>query len=161
MLDSVLSFETQVHKVVKSCYATIKDISSIKKFLSESHLKQLVCSCIFSLLDYCNALYYGINSSLLTKLQRIQNCCAKLITKKKISGLSLSKAFDDLHWLRVKTRVVYKIMLIVHNCLKGQAPNELMALLQYGDSSRTLHLQMTRVKTKYGDRAFSYKAPKV
>ena len=161
MLDSVLSFETQVLKVVKSCYATIKDISSIKKFLSESHLKQLVCSCIFSLLDYCNALYYGINSSLLTKLQRIQNCCAKLITKKKISGLSLSKAFDDLHWLRVKTRVVYKIMLIVHNCLKGQAPNELIALLQYGDSSRTLHLQMTRVKTKYGDRAFSHMAPKL
>ena len=52
-------------------------------------------------------------------------------------------------------------MLIVHNCLKGHAPKELMALLQYGDSSRTLHLQMTRVKTKYGDRAFSHMAPKL
>ena len=95
------------------------------------------------------------------QLPNIKNNSLRYLTKKKISGLSLSKAFDDLHWLRVKTRVVYKIMLIVHNCLKGQAPNELMALLQYGDSSRTLHLQMTRVKTKYGDRAFSHMAPKL
>ena len=52
-------------------------------------------------------------------------------------------------------------MLIVHNCLKSHASKELMAMLQYGDSSRTLHLQMTRVKTKYGDRAFSHMAPKL
>ena len=89
MLDSVLSFKTRVHMVVKSCYATIKYIPSIKKILSESHLKQLVCSCIFSLLDYCNAFYYGINSSLLTKLQRIQRRCAKLVTNRKTSGFSL------------------------------------------------------------------------
>ena len=73
----VILNKTQVHKVIKSCYCTIKDISLIKGFLSENQLKQLVCSCIFSLLDYCNSLYYGINSNLMTKLQRVQNCSAK------------------------------------------------------------------------------------
>jgi hypothetical protein len=60
ILDNVLSFKSQVHKVIKAFHCTIKDVSSIKGFLSESHLKQLVCSCIFSLLDYCNYLYFVI-----------------------------------------------------------------------------------------------------
>ena len=100
ILDNVLSFKTQVHKVITSCYRTIKDISSIKGFLSENHLKQLVCSCIFSLLDYCNSLYYGINSNLIKKLQRVQNCSAKLVSKKSISNSSMDEWFKDLHWLK-------------------------------------------------------------
>ena len=122
ILDNVLSFKTQVHKVITSCYHTIKDISSIKGFLSENHLKQLVCSCIFSLLDYCNSLYYGINSNLITKLQRVQNCAAKLVSKKRISNSSMDEWFKDLHWLKVKHRIIFKILLIVHNCMLGNAP---------------------------------------
>ena len=161
ILDNVLSFKSQVHKVIKACYCTIKDVSSIKGFLSESHLKQLVCSCIFSLLDYCNSLYYGINSNLITKLQRVQNCAAKLVSKKKISSSSMDDIFKDLHWLKVKHRIVFKILLIVHNCVQGSAPKELISLLHQGDSARTLHLKETRIGTRYGERAFSHMAPKL
>ena len=161
IIDNVFSFKTQVHKVIKSCYCTIKDISSIKGFLSESNLKQLVCSCIFSLIDYCNSLYFGINSDLISKLQRVQNCSAKLVLKRKISNSSMETAMKDLHWLKVKHRIIFKILLIVHNCMQGNAPKELISLIERGDSARTLHLKETRVGNKYGDRAFSHMAPKL
>ena len=161
IIDNVLSFKTQVHKVIKSCYCTIKDISSIKGFLSETNLKQLVCSCIFSLIDYCNSLYFGINSDLISKLQRVQNCSAKLVLKRKISNSSMETAMKDLHWLKVKHRIIFKILLIVHNCMQGNAPKELISLIERGDSARTLHLKETRVGNKYGDRAFSHMAPKL
>ena len=71
ILDNVLSFEEQINKVIKACYATIKKLTQIKGFLSKQQLQQLVSSDIFSNLDYCNSLYYGVNNNLMTKLQQV------------------------------------------------------------------------------------------
>ena len=161
VLDNVLSFDVQVNKIVKSCYLTIKNITLIKNFLSESQMKQLVCARIFSLLDYCNSLYYGINTSLISKLQRVQNNAAKLIYKNRIPRSQMNDKFLNLHWLKIKYRIIFKILLIVHNCLKQTAPKEIISLLELGDSNRTLHLKQTRTLTKYGDRAFSHMGPKL
>lgn len=161
VLDSVLSFEDQITKVVQSCNLIIKKLSQIKGFLSKQDLQQLVSSHVFSYLDYCNSLYYGINSDLITKLQRVQNCAARLVSKNRISNNSLDDVFMELHWLKVKFRSIYKTLLIVHNCLHNNAPNETIAMLQYGDSSRTMNLRETRCSTKYGDRAFSHVGPKL
>ena len=121
----------------------------------------MICARIFSLLDYCNSLYYGINVSLVNKLQRVQNCAAKLIFKNRIPSSLLDEKFLKLHWLKIKYRIIYKIILIVHNCLKQNAPKEIMSLIEPGDSNRTLHLKQTRTMTKYGDRAFSHMGPKL
>ena len=48
VLDNELSFECQINKVAKGCYATIKKLSQIKGYLSEEELKQLVSSYIYS-----------------------------------------------------------------------------------------------------------------
>ena len=161
ILDSTLSFETQVNKVVKTSFAIIKKLYQIKGFLSEDQLKELVSSYIFSNLDYCNALYYGMNGDLVKKLQHVQNCAARLVSKQRIPSGGLDKAIMDFHWLKVKLRPLYKILVIVHNCLHANAPNEIIALLQYADSERTMNLRETRTTNKYGDRAFSHYAPKL
>ena len=161
ILDDELSFECQINKVVKGCYATIKRLSQIKGYLCEEELKQLVSAYIFSLMDYCNALYYGINANLITKLQRVQNCAARLVSKSKIPSGGMDEVLLNLHWLKVKFRCIYKILLITHNCLHQNAPKEISSMLHYGDSERTLKLQETRFENKYGGRAFSHVAPKL
>ena len=67
----------------------------------------------------------------------------------------------QLHWLQVKHRVHYKVLLIVHKCITKNAPDEVMALLSHGDSARTGHLAETRCMSKYGERAFSHYGPKI
>ena len=161
ILDEVLSFETQVNKVMKSSYAIIKKLHQVKGFLSEGHLKQLVCSYVLQNLDYCNSLYYGMNSHLINKLQRIQNCAARLIFKDRISTAKLDEKLLELHWLKVKQRIIYKQMLIVHNCLHLNAPEEIMSLLEYAESIRTMNLQEKKYVNKYGERAFSHSGPKL
>ena len=161
MLDNVLSFTDQINNVVKSSFSTIRKLSQIKGFLSEEHLKQLVCSHVFMRLDYCNSLYYGINSNLIGKMQHVQNCAARLVSKKRIASGGLDQVMKDFHWLKVKYRPIYKILLIVHNCLLGKAPEEIIQMIQYGDSSRTMNLQVTRFHNKYGCRAFSHTGPKL
>ena len=146
---------------MKSCNLIIKKISQVKGFLTEAHLKQLVASHVFSHIDYCNSLYYGISSNLIAKLQRVQNSAARLVSKNKISNDSLDDVFLDLHWLRVKFRSIYKILSIVHNCLHKNAPTETIAMLQYAYSGRTMNLRETRCLNKYGVRAFSHVGPKL
>ena len=161
ILDHELSFECQIAKVVKGCYATIKKFSQVTGFLSEDDLKQLVSSYVFSQIDYCNALYYGISTNLVNKLQRVQDFAARLVSKTKITARNMDKVLLDLHWLKVKFRSVYKICLITHNCLNRNAPKQIMSMLNYGDSSRTMKLQETKYENRYGCRAFSHVAPKL
>ena len=161
ILDNLLSFETQINKVVKSCNFIMMKISQIKGYLSQEQLKQLVSSYVFSKIDYCNSLYYGINSDLITKLQRVQNCAVRLVTKRKVSNREMDEILMDLHWLKVKFRSVYKILLIVHSCLHDRAPNEIIELLNYADSIRTMKLRQTRCSNKYGVRGFSHVGPKL
>ena len=73
----------------------------------------------------------------------------------------MNDKFLNLLWLKIKYRIIFKILLIVHNCLKETAPKEIISLLELGDSNRTLHLKQTRTLTKYGDRAFSHMAIKL
>ena len=78
-----------------------------------------------------------------------------------IPSAKMDKVLLDLHWLKVKFRSVYKILLIVHNCLHHTAPKEILSMLHFGESARTLKLQETRYENKYGVRAFSHVAPKL
>ena len=162
ILDDVLSFETQINRVTKSCFYIIRRLSSIKFFLNQEQLQTLVSALVFSRLDYCNALYYKLPVNLVKKLQHVQNCAARLVVKRRIPFCtSLDSIFVELHWLKVRERITYKILLIVHNCLHQKAPHEIVKLLQYSDSDRTMKLRETRVNNKYGDRAFSHVAPKL
>ena len=153
ILDSELSFADQINRIVKSSFLIIKKLSQIKGFLSEDELKQLVCSYVFLTIDYCNSLYYGINSNLTKKLQHVQNCAARLVSKNKIPSGGLEKVIMDFHWLRAKYRPIYKLMLIV--------PDEIQDMITYGDSRRTIKLQETKYNNKYGNRAFSRVGPKL
>ena len=78
--DSELRFEHQVKKVVQTCFMHLRNIHKIKSFLSISNLKTVVNALVYSRLDYCNALYSGINQSLIRRLQLVQNAAARLVT---------------------------------------------------------------------------------
>ena len=161
VLDDELSFTVHINNTVKSSFLFIKKLSQIKGYLSEDQLQQLVSSDVFSKLDYCNSLFYGISSALVKKMQHVQNCAARLVSKTKIPSGSMDRFLMDHHWLKVKYRPLYKILLIVHNCLQENAPEEIIQLIKPGDSQRTLHLRETNFNNKYGCRAFSHSGPKL
>ncbi len=157
-LDSNLSFSAQVHKTVTSAFLTIKSVSRISTFLTMKEKAILICSLVLSKLDYANSLYYGIHSNLLNKLQYVQNCAARLVYKRRKYD-HVTDLMRDLHWLRMKNRIYYKILLTIHKCIYGESPHELNKLLLI-ESSRTLNLRINAYKTTYGNRAFSVYAGK-
>lgn len=162
ILDNELTFAPQITKVVQSCFLVIRNLSKIKSFLNFTELHTLVNACIFSRIDYCNSLYFGVNSSLITKLQSVQNSAARLLrTKGGLNNTSLDQFMRKCHWLKVKERIFFKICLIVHKCLYDAAPGQLKELISYCSSSRTMQLNQHTHKGSFGNRCFSRIAPKL
>ena len=56
---------------------------------------------------------------------------------------------------------MYKALLIVHNCIRGNAPNEIKLLLVKTDSSRTKKLKQATYCNKYECRPFSFTGPRL
>ena len=74
-----------------------------------------------SQLDYCNALLYGVADGLYRHLQSVQNAAARLV-----SGLRRRDhrpTLLRLHWLPVRQRVLFKIAVLVYQCLNSLAPS--------------------------------------
>ena len=76
-----LSFDKQVNEVVSRGYFHIRTIGKLKSYMSKEDLESYVHSIISSKLDYCNVVLYGINKSVMYKLQKLQNAAARLIFK--------------------------------------------------------------------------------
>ena len=161
-IDSTLSMNVQVQKVVSLCFSTIRLLSRIKCYLTVEHLQLMVCSLVLSIMDYCNSLYYGISAENLGKLQRVQNSAARLACKVNIyDGVSSEELFKRLHWLKVRERIIYKILVIVHKCIYGNAPVDLSNLVRLSQRNRLKMLEVRESHGLMGDRAFSVCGPRL
>ena len=69
--------------------------------------------------------------------------------------------FEKLHWLKIKERIVFKILLIVHKCVNGQAPEELSDMFKPVKSDRTRKLDVKYCNGLMGERAISVSGPKL
>ena len=74
--------EYQINTAVKAMYFEIRNSSRMKFILSYDSVKTLVTSMVLSRLDYCNSLLAGITEQKISKLQKAQDCAARLILGK-------------------------------------------------------------------------------
>lgn len=161
-IDSCMTMDVQVQKVVSSCFSTIRQLSRIKSFLTNDQLQLMTCSLILGVMDYCNVLYYGMSEENMNKLQRVQNSAARLACKVSCRDkVNSEDLLYDLHWLRVRDRVVYKVLVIVHKCVYGNAPVTLRKLVRFSQNNRLKLLEVKSYQTSFGERAFSVCGPRL
>ena len=126
----------------------------------------MVHAFISSRLDSCNALLYHLPKSLITKLQRVQNAAARIVTRASKHS-SITSTLKDLHWLPIHARIEFKICTVTWKALHNSAPSYKKDLVTSYAPSRTLRsnhqclLQIPRCNGNYGERAFSVAAPKL
>ena len=167
VIDCNLKMDKQVGNVCRSCYAYLRWLGQIRRYLSDSSAAKLVHSFISSKLDNLNSLLINIPAYQLKRLQLIQNNAARIVMRIGLH-MHISETLQDLHWLPMKARIDYKVLLLTFKALNGQAPIYLTDLLHYKRAARTLrssknHLlevPKTRLVT-VGDRSFSAHAPRV
>ena len=80
------------------------------------------------------------------KLQRLQNCAARLACKvNHFDKVRSEELLKKLHWLKIREKVVYKVLLTVHKCVYGEAPLDLKDMIILSRSNRTKKVEIENV----------------
>ncbi len=128
LFDSNLSFDSQDSSICKTAFFHLKNISKLRPMLSMSNTEMSINAFMTSRLDYCNALVGGCSACLINKLHMVQNAAARVLTRTRKYD-HLSPVMSTLHWLPIKHRIDFKIVLITYKALNGLAPQYLSELL--------------------------------
>jgi len=112
--------------IIISYHIELRQLRQVRSSLTIETTETLVHAFVSSRLDYCNSLLYGINDSLLKKLQAVQNAAARVTTKTRKFD-HITPVLRELHWLAVHKRIVYKLAVMVYKCVHGLAPPYLAA----------------------------------
>ncbi len=121
-LDKHMSMESHIDAKCKAAFKQLYNLRRIRKYLTREAIETLVHSFIFSHIDYCNGLLYGLPKYQTNKLQRIQNMAAKLIFQQpKFSHVT--PLLTELHWLRVEDRIKFKLLILTFKGVHKIAPS--------------------------------------
>jgi len=120
-LDSDMLMSSHVRKTLSTCFAVLRQLRSIHCSVSRPVVQSLVTSLVLSRLDYGNATLAGIPQHLLRRLQSVMYAAARLI-----SSLSrfdhITSLLRQLHWLKTKERIGFKLAERVFKCIHRSSP---------------------------------------
>jgi hypothetical protein len=167
-LDGQLSFDAHARTCSRACFYHLRRIWQIKRYINDSSLKLLVHASVTSRLDYCNALFAGCSASVRQRLQRIQNCAARLVCSEPIHSNGVyhhtTPLLLRLHWLPVDRRITYKLCVLMFDVVHGFAPVYLGELCNRRSDNRLrsasqLNFATTRTRTRFADSSFAVAGP--
>ena len=160
IFENDLRMDDYIKNICRSASYALYKIGRIRHFLNEKSTETLIHAFITCRLDQCNSLLYGLPDTHIARLQRIQNSAARLVTRTR-SSEHITPVLRKLHWLPVKYRIMYKILILTYKCIHGAAPIYLQELIQEYKPCRNLrsssqfNLVSTCVSTlSYGHRSF-------
>ena len=161
--DQHLNMSQHVRSLCRTGYYHLRNIGRIRRYLTQDATKTLVHALVTSRLDYCNnSLLYGLPANHLAKMQRLQNACARVITRTGRRS-HITPVLKELHWLPVHRRIEYKILSHTYRAIHHQSPVYLSDLLSVYRPTRSLRSESTimltvpRTRTvTYGDRTFTF-----
>ena len=105
--------------------------------LTQEVLITVVHAVVTSRIDYCNSLLYGISDYNISRLQWIQNSAASIVTHTRKYD-HITPIFQKLHWLPVRQRIHFKMLLVTYKSINGMAPEylcELVSIRKYPENS--------------------------
>ena len=132
-IDADVSMRSHVMKTASSCFAVLRQLRSIRRSVPSSVFQSLVASLVLTRLDYGNSTLAGTPAYLLRRLQSVMNAAARLIFSSSRFH-HVTPLLRQLHWLKAKERINFKLAVLVFKCLHGLAPRYLAdELVRPGD----------------------------
>ena len=163
-IDEHLTMQDQVTATVRACNMQLRNISHARQYLSDTACQTAVQSLVISRLDYCCSLLGGLPACQILRLQVVQNRAARLITRTP-SREHITPVLARLHWLPVRYRIQFRILVYAYKCVHNLAPGYLTELVPPYRPSRALHssddptlLAQTSAKKRVGNANFAYMA---
>ena len=159
MFDEHIQMDAFIRNTCRAAHYHLRNIGAVRNLLPTSAVIQLVHSLVTSRIDYCNSLLSGVPMYMTDQLQRVHNTAARIVTRSNPEHIT--PVLESLHWLKIRYRIRFKILLLTYKCINGLAPEYLSDLvIPYcpkrvlrSASQCRLKIQDSRLKTQ-GDRSF-------
>ena len=166
-VDANLTMTSQVANVCRSAYYHLSRIAKIRDSISTTVCKSLIHGLVTSRLDYGNAILYGISDRHMHRLEMVQRSAAQIVRQiRRGNRQSMTTILRQLHWLPVRKRIDFKLLVLVHKAIYNGTPEYLAALLRRHTPPRLLRsaggllLEVPRVNLEcFGRRAFACAGP--
>ena len=164
IFDPSLSMSSHISSVCRSARYYLRNLGVIRRYLTRSATEKIVHAFISSRFDFGNALLFQLPQIQLTRLQRLQNAAARIITLTKKKD-HITPVLYSLHWLPIESRIIFKLLLLVFHCVHGSAPEYNVNLIKPYNPPRRLRSSNTglivvpKVSTNWGDRSFAHAGP--
>ena len=116
-IDSDLGASTHVRRTVSRCFAALRQLRHLRRYVTNDCFRSLVVSLVHSRLDYGNFVFVGLPGYLQRRLQ----AAARLVFRLHCYD-HVTDALAILHWLRLPEPVNFKLALMAYRILNGMAP---------------------------------------
>ena len=70
-------------------------------------------------------------------MQSIQNSAARIVSRKRLHD-HISPILNELHWLPVEKRIIFKLLIMAYKCNQGVAPQYLLDIVKSYQPARNL-----------------------
>ena len=127
MFDDHMQIDAHVSHICRTTHFHLRSIGAVRNLLTESVTEQLIHSLVMPRLDYCNSLLNRVQGYKLKRLQRMQNIAARIVSKCPYRD-HITPVLESLHWLPVKYRILFKLLLLTYKSLNGFGPGYLSCL---------------------------------
>jgi len=131
-IDADLVMWTHVKKIASRCFAVLRQLRQIRRYVSTDTFRALVVALVVTRLDYGNAVLTGLPVYLSRRLQSVLNAAAWLIFGLRRSD-HVSDALISLHWLHIPQRIQFKVAVLTYKVLDGCAPSYLGPFVHVAD----------------------------
>src|SRR6218665_643368 len=165
--DPHLSFSNYISNLSRSCFMHIRDLRRIRCMLYSKTASTIATSIVHSKLDYCNSLFFNLDSTQIQHMQLIQNSFARAVTRTPRHH-HITPVLKSLHWLKIPKRIHIKVLSLTHNSLQSSQPTYLRELFTIQPtrstrSSSCLTLSRPPVTSHliFSNRAISTTAPRL
>jgi len=78
-INSDITLSTHVTATVRTCFAVLRQISSVRRSLTSDPLITVIRARVISKVDYCNSVLADVSGIIISRLQSVLNAAARLI----------------------------------------------------------------------------------
>ena len=91
-------------------YHILRKVAHVQHLLNDKATKTIIQALVLSKIDYCKSIYQGAPTYAINKLQRTAKIWVAEIIKKIGKYDHITPHLMELHWLRIKECIVYKVL---------------------------------------------------
>ena len=164
--DKELKWTVHINHLTSNLYHILRKVAYVWHLLNEEATKTIIQALVLSKLTTATASTQGAPTYAINKLQRLQNMGCRII--RKVGKYDhITPHLIELHWLRIRERIVYKVCVLMFKCINGLAPQYLWETIihVHGHNLRSStfnHLPTVRCNTAIAhNSAFSSTGPRL